>query len=232
MMTSYMHDTLHEIAIEDVRVLTEKNRYYGGSWKKRGGIGAFMMLARKWDRIENYFKQFDQDLLLALLSDQREENMLDDVQDLRRYLLLVTEERTGLAWIDIATMDRDCIQGAEPFIQYAWEKFGGLGATFNMTNTWTILENVCAAKGYDIFCWRDNVVAKNINDAVQDLRRQLYRLEFEFRKRVKEQPGPEFVYKYSEDHHDKTGMDSPFGFNAAEEIIDGPKKGSEGAEGT
>ena len=36
----------------DIETLVEKEDDYGDSWKRRGGIGAFMMLARKWDRIE------------------------------------------------------------------------------------------------------------------------------------------------------------------------------------
>ena len=44
---------LEAIAKEDVLGLTKAQQSYGDSWKKRGGVGAFMMLARKWDRIEN-----------------------------------------------------------------------------------------------------------------------------------------------------------------------------------
>ena len=45
--------TALELANEDIAVLKEKEKTYGESWKLRGGVGAFMMLARKWDRIEN-----------------------------------------------------------------------------------------------------------------------------------------------------------------------------------
>ena len=44
---------VNEIAHEDVQKLHEAEKSYGNSWKQRGGVGAFMMLARKWDRIEN-----------------------------------------------------------------------------------------------------------------------------------------------------------------------------------
>ena len=44
------------VARADVTALEKAEESYGDSWKKRGGVGAFMMLARKWDRLE---KQVD-----------------------------------------------------------------------------------------------------------------------------------------------------------------------------
>ena len=44
---------LFNLVEDDVRELVEAEKSYGDSWRKRGGTGAFMMLARKWDRIEN-----------------------------------------------------------------------------------------------------------------------------------------------------------------------------------
>jgi len=44
---------LFNLVEDDVRELVEAEKSYGDSWRKRGGVGAFMMLARKWDRIEN-----------------------------------------------------------------------------------------------------------------------------------------------------------------------------------
>lgn len=85
-----------KVAANDCVVLNQKDKDYGASWRKRGGVGAFMMLARKWDRLENIMKeshakegigsahQYD-------LFEQLEFNygdVLDDLRDLRRYLLL------------------------------------------------------------------------------------------------------------------------------------------------
>jgi hypothetical protein len=70
--------------------LEERGRTYGDSWKKRGGVGAFMMLARKWDRIENISGDSDYGLETALRNNIG--NIVDDVDDLRRYLLLVESE--------------------------------------------------------------------------------------------------------------------------------------------
>lgn len=77
----------------DVEQIEEKNREYGGSWHRRGGTGAFFMLSRKWDRIDVQLSKHNNDLAAVLHLDQRVEGILDDIGDLRRYLLLV------LSWL-------------------------------------------------------------------------------------------------------------------------------------
>jgi hypothetical protein len=95
---------LKQISTEDVNGLIKAARSYGDSWKKRGGIGAFMMLCRKWDRIEQqvsrpsmdlrdgrgHVPQFD--IFRHIETDKRPEGLIDDIRDLRRYLMLVEEE--------------------------------------------------------------------------------------------------------------------------------------------
>lgn len=101
---------LDEVARDDVRGLEVAERNYGSSWKKRGGVGAFMMLSRKWDRIENALRPMDErqelahmstnngkpvapwDIFGAIAADTRPEGIIDDIRDLRRYLLLVESE--------------------------------------------------------------------------------------------------------------------------------------------
>ena len=104
-------EVVEEIAKEDVEGLAKSQEHYGNSWKKRGGVGAFMMLARKWDRIENAlestnvqfraatekegpaYKTITQyDIFQQGFFDQRDEGIVDDICDLRRYLLLVESE--------------------------------------------------------------------------------------------------------------------------------------------
>ena len=77
------------ISAEDWTSLDKAEEDYGDSWRKRGGIGAFMMLARKWDRIEKQVFDYTYDIFLALEEDKRPEGLMDDIKDLRRYLLLV-----------------------------------------------------------------------------------------------------------------------------------------------
>ena len=53
-----------------------------------------MMLARKWDRIENQTNKQGYDMFAAIFADTSDTGLLDDIRDLRRYLLLV-ESFTG-----------------------------------------------------------------------------------------------------------------------------------------
>jgi hypothetical protein len=79
-------------AMKDVAGLEKAHANYGTSWKNRGGTGAFMMLARKWDRLENAVKKDDYNIFKTIERDKRAEGVMDDIRDLRRYLLLVEAE--------------------------------------------------------------------------------------------------------------------------------------------
>jgi hypothetical protein len=76
----------------DLTGLGEALDKYGHSWKQRGGTGAFMMLARKFDRIELAAKEAGWDIFEAARNHPGETGILDDIKDLRRYLLLVEDE--------------------------------------------------------------------------------------------------------------------------------------------
>lgn len=86
-------DYVSDIHRSDFELVKSKEYNYRGSWKKRGGIGAFMMLARKWDRIENHMLAEDgsskYDIFDKMLHDSRGESLIDDIRDLRIYLTLV-----------------------------------------------------------------------------------------------------------------------------------------------
>lgn len=86
-----LNNSLERLVALDSEVLREKNTTYGESWKRRGGIGAFMMLARKYDRIDNILKEFTGSTLMRQLRNNPGQ-VQDDVDDLRRYLLLVEDE--------------------------------------------------------------------------------------------------------------------------------------------
>jgi hypothetical protein len=87
-------DGIRSLCHDDVEILMEKDKSYGSSWRRRGGVGAFMMLARKWDRIENQCKDENWDIFAACHDGDRD-GILDDISDLRRYLLLVEEHVTA-----------------------------------------------------------------------------------------------------------------------------------------
>lgn len=90
---------LHELAEGDAVALVASHKKYGDSWRKRGGWEAFANLSRKWDRIErSVLSRGDHDLFSAIRDNPSEDgsiygkdSLMDDIRDLRRYLLLVDE---------------------------------------------------------------------------------------------------------------------------------------------
>tara|TARA_R100001369_G_scaffold73953_1_gene102623 strand:- start:119 stop:439 length:321 start_codon:yes stop_codon:yes gene_type:complete len=85
-------EKMKDIAQGDLEALKVAEESYGDSWKRRGGVGAFMMLARKFDRIENQAKAENWDIFEARSFYRGEDGILDDIRDLRRYLILVENE--------------------------------------------------------------------------------------------------------------------------------------------
>jgi hypothetical protein len=85
-------EMLARVFKQDHEGLVEAEKAYADSWKKRGGVGAFMMLARKWDRLEKRVEAMGWDVFRAIDEDQRREGVIDDIRDLRRYLALVEAE--------------------------------------------------------------------------------------------------------------------------------------------
>lgn len=88
---------LAPVAAEDIKELDRKERSYAGSWKKRGGVGAWMMLARKVDRLEHLQEReggAHRDIFEGIAADPSgaDGSVLAEVRDLRRYLMLVEAE--------------------------------------------------------------------------------------------------------------------------------------------
>lgn len=77
------------ICTKIIQTLVRKDDSYDSSWKKRGGVGAFMMLARKMDRIEAACGRNHWDIFAAIMKDP--DKLIDDIDDLIGYLLLVRE---------------------------------------------------------------------------------------------------------------------------------------------
>ncbi len=78
-----------EIARGDVAELQARYLSYGDSWKQRGGVGAYMVGIRKYDRLCTQAAHFDgriRETLIAQAFDP--DGALDDLIDLRRYLYL------------------------------------------------------------------------------------------------------------------------------------------------
>jgi len=91
---------VEQIAKEDAEATLAGEAKYEASWKRRGGVDSFMMLARKWDRIEtrvgkDRFLNHRVDrwnILQHLEVDPEPTGLIDDIRDLRRYLILVESE--------------------------------------------------------------------------------------------------------------------------------------------
>ena len=92
-------EVVQDLCLNDHVSLCEAEKTYGNSWKKRGGVGAFMMLARKWDRIENLTQKYDYDIFRTIEEHPEETGVIDDIRDLRRYLLLVEAEMVQIGHI-------------------------------------------------------------------------------------------------------------------------------------
>lgn len=100
MSRTYDKDTIKSVLDNDLARVWEKDVQYARSWMKRGGVSAFMMLARKWDRLEERVKRafgrfpgegvaHPYDIFSHITADDRPEGIIDDIRDLRRYLALV-----------------------------------------------------------------------------------------------------------------------------------------------
>lgn len=93
-------DIIQHVSRDDVSRLLAKDREYGASWKRRGGVGAYMMMIRKIDRVMAIIPEpdghpkhgFD---VFAMLVDESvggSEQLLDTMRDLRGYLTLIEAE--------------------------------------------------------------------------------------------------------------------------------------------
>ena len=85
-------ENMRNIAQRDLEALKKAEESYGNSWRRRGGVGAFMMLARKFDRIEHQATKHGWDIFRAGEVYKGEAGLLDDIRDLRRYLILVEND--------------------------------------------------------------------------------------------------------------------------------------------
>lgn len=84
-------ERIAQVALTDTNALVTARLAYGESWNSRGGAGAFHVFARKWDRIENQARQVGYDIFAGLEHFPGKDGLLDDIRDLRRYLMLVEE---------------------------------------------------------------------------------------------------------------------------------------------
>jgi len=82
---------LEQVTKADVDMIRRKEKTYKGSWKKRGGIGAAMMILRKADRLEILLQDRNYDIFKDP-GDGSDGSPLAEIRDLRAYLILVEAE--------------------------------------------------------------------------------------------------------------------------------------------
>lgn len=92
---------LGAITEELVKYVSDKDLHYGSSWRKRGGAGAFFVISRKWDRIEQACEKESAkyDIFNVFKEDDRRETVLDDCLDLVGYLLILVEHMVEIGHI-------------------------------------------------------------------------------------------------------------------------------------
>lgn len=76
----------------DYARIVEGAKMYGPSWKTRGGAGAYMVMIRKWDRLQVQLQRSGYIWAKAIERDQRAEGITDDIRDLRCYLIMALSE--------------------------------------------------------------------------------------------------------------------------------------------
>lgn len=95
--------TIQSIADADVKSLSDAQKRYGDAWCKRGGISVFTKLADKWDKIQDYLTKPPKsdeafyngpsfapyDVFGAVYETKAVNGVIDDIRDLRRYLMLI-----------------------------------------------------------------------------------------------------------------------------------------------
>lgn len=89
-----LYDTKTGTPKSDCDELRAKDQAYGGSWCQRGGQGAFFMLSRKADRLQQIVAKHGDDIEeIRVLTDVGGETLADTLGDLRRYLILCVSYR-------------------------------------------------------------------------------------------------------------------------------------------
>ena len=90
-MVSYMKEVTNTLA--EIKIMVDAGyKKYGESCLKRGYLGLYMMLARKWDRIELVMERSNYSLQNALSCNPPPDGLLDDINDLIVYLVILRSE--------------------------------------------------------------------------------------------------------------------------------------------
>jgi hypothetical protein len=230
-------DHLQGVSEDDVTFLVAAEKSYGVSWKKRGGVDTFHMLARKWDRIEQRVATERRgaspyDIFEHIAADPSADGLLDDARDLRRYLMLVEAEvharngssvDSGRGFLSklksVSAGDTATLLIKEKAYGSSWKRRGGIGAFMMLARKWDRIEyrvttRIEPAAGHPGAA-RDNVFehisvdrrVEGVFQDIQDLRCYLLLVEAEMQARAVTVSIPEPVPVEDSNRHALQPMD-------------------------
>lgn len=146
---------LRAIGDSDVAGLIKAEQSYGDSWKARGGVDTYHMLTRKWNRLEERVRVKSEganpyDIFAHIAANRAADGVIDDVRDLRRYLILVEAETaaraakgvadSGRGFLEfvpaVAAADIATIEAKEKSHAASWKKSGGAAAFMIFARKW------------------------------------------------------------------------------------------------
>jgi hypothetical protein len=94
---TYNTRAYQELIDSCVDISKRKDKEYGASWCKRGGIGAWFTTVRKFDRLHTQLKMMDFNIWDVSLDVQSTESLEETLLDAINYLLLINEKSLTIA---------------------------------------------------------------------------------------------------------------------------------------
>jgi hypothetical protein len=129
------------VQIRDADTIRRKEAVYQGSWKKRGGRGAFFTMARKWDALEKLVESedYEHDIFYAAsMGGEGDGTVIDQIRDLRVYLTLIEAELRASGGIWAVKMENTAESAS-----YARERAMDDGPNYEAPNESGIWPLVC-----------------------------------------------------------------------------------------
>lgn len=87
-MSAYL-DYIPQVMSKINTMVADGHAKYGDSCLSRGPVGLYMMLARKWDRLDKSGKEHNYDMDAAIVANPPPDGLIDDIDDLIVYLVIM-----------------------------------------------------------------------------------------------------------------------------------------------
>jgi len=89
-------DSIRKMLNDGVDLLEKKNKSYGSSWERRGGVGAFFTVWRKIDRLDAQLEQAEFNIFDVSVAAEDGESIDETLKDAMLYFALVLEKRQAI----------------------------------------------------------------------------------------------------------------------------------------